>query len=452
MRLSFRARGLAKDRWAPGASVLALAAKAVEAVAGRGESTEAAIPADLPPGERSAVRAVALGTLRWYLRLAPALEPLLSRPAELQPRVRALMVAGAHQLAYSRNSQGAVVDAAVDAARILDATRATKLVNAVLRRFAREQRSLLAEVDGTLEGRTAHPGWLIERMKAAWPLELAQILDANNAHPPMTLRVDLSRISRTDYTARLNDAGIETKEIQWLPFALTLTQPVPVDSLPGFAEGLVSVQDAGAQLAAPLLEASPGMHVLDACAAPGGKTLHLLELLGADADVLALEVEATRAARIRENLRRVKRSARVVEGDACQPATFWDGRAFERILVDAPCSSTGVIRRHPDIKLLRRPGDMGGFVARQLQILRTAAQLLADGGRMVYSTCSVLPQENEEVIGTLLACEPRLTAKGVPCPAPGGRLRSYGWQLLPGAEAGTDGFYYACLEKTTAGT
>jgi len=218
---------------------------------------------------------------------------------------------------------------------------------------------------------------------------------------------------------------------------------------------VVSVQDSGAQLAASLLQLSPGQRVLDACAAPGGKTGHLLEASGGGIDLTAVDVSEERVALIEENLRRLKRHARVVVGDLRQPGSFWDGRPYERILVDAPCSSTGVIRRHPDIKLLRRARDLPGLAAGQLQILRAALTLLAPGGRLVYCTCSVLPQENEQVIERLLEERPTLSVAVMPRGpklAPGGLDRAVGVQLLPGAEAGTDGFYYACLEKTTVGT
>jgi 16S rRNA (cytosine967-C5)-methyltransferase len=215
----------------------------------------------------------------------------------------------------------------------------------------------------------------------------------------------------------------------------------------------VSVQDAGAQLATALLEASPAMRVLDACAAPGGKTGHLLEVLGEGAELTALDIDTARVALIAENLKRLSRTARLCVGDARDPASFWDGRPFERILIDAPCSSTGVIRRHPDIKLLRRPADVPAFAATQLALLRAAITMLAPGGRLLYSTCSVLPQENEQVVGALLASEPAMRPVTLPAAerVPGAIERALGVQLLPGAAAGTDGFYYACLEKTTTG-
>jgi 16S rRNA (cytosine967-C5)-methyltransferase len=226
-----------------------------------------------------------------------------------------------------------------------------------------------------------------------------------------------------------------------------------VRDLPGFDEGLVSVQDAGAQLAASLLDVSPTLRVLDACAAPGGKTGHLLELMGEGADVTALDIDAARVGLIAENLKRLSRTARLCVGDARDPATFWDNRLFERILIDAPCSSTGVIRRHPDIKLLRRPADVPAFAVTQLAILRAALTMLAPGGRLLYSTCSVLPDENEQVVAALLASASGVQSVGLSAAAgvPGAIERRLGVQLLPSAAAGTDGFYYACLEKTTTG-
>jgi 16S rRNA (cytosine967-C5)-methyltransferase len=420
-----------------------------------GKSADSALAAQEGRSDRAAVRAIALGTVRWYLRLAPAVEALLTRPSGVPSRVRALLAAGAHQIQYSRNAPEATVHASVDAARLLDAPRSSGLVNAVLRRFVTEGAALLTHVDESLAARTAHPAWLAERTCEAWGDTGAQLLAANNAHPPMTLRVDLTRTSVDAYLSRLAAASIDAQEVQWCSSAVTLTRPMAVAELPGFPEGIVSVQDAGAQLAAPLLAARAGMRVLDACAAPGGKTAHLLELLGGEADVTALDLDASRVELIGENLRRVKRTARLAVGDARDPATFWDGRPFERVLVDAPCSSTGVIRRHPDIKLLRRATDIAPFAATQLAVLRAAVTLLAPGGRLLYSTCSVLPEENEQVVAALLAAEPRVAPAAMPraaALAPGALDRAVGVQLLPGAEAATDGFYYACLEKTTAGT
>jgi 16S rRNA (cytosine967-C5)-methyltransferase len=428
----------------------------VEAVSERGKSADAAFASSagsVPAAPEAAVRAIALGTLRWYLRLAPALELLLERPQDLDGPVKALLAVAAHQVEYSRNAPQASVHAAVDAARLLGMSRATGLVNAVLRRFVTERATLLARIDASLPARTAHPAWLVEQICMAWPEQGAEVLLTNNAHPPMTLRVDLSRESTANYRARLAERSIDAHLIQWAPAAVSLDRPVPVSDLPGFTEGLVSVQDSGAQLAAVLLDAAPAMRVLDACAAPGGKTGHLLELLGTGADVTALDVDAARVALIADNLRRLARTARLCAGDARNPSTFWDGVPYERILIDAPCSSTGVIRRHPDIKLLRRPADVPAFAAIQLAILRAAVTMLSPGGRVLYSTCSVLPQENEEVIAELIAAEPAVRPVALPAGrVPGAIERGPGVQLLPSAAAGTDGFYYACVEKATTGS
>lgn len=440
---------MARTPWAPGAPALAAAARAVEAVVSRGASADVALGAD-SGADRAAVQAITLGTLRWYLRLAPAVESLLKHPPGVAPEVRALLVVGAHQVEYSRNAPELTVHAAVDAARLLGAERATGLVNAVLRRFAATRAELLGRSDSDLASRTAHPAWLVGRLRTAWPDQVVAMLEANNAHPPLVLRIDLSRATVAGVQTALRERDIESQAIQWMPSALVLDRPVGVSELPGFAEGLLSVQDAGAQLAPRFLGIRPGLRVLDACAAPGGKTGHLLESAGGDLDLTALDVEAGRVALIGENLARLRRPARVLAGDARDPRTFWDGRPFDRILVDAPCSSTGVIRRHPDIKLLRRPSDADSFAATQLAILRASVPLLARGGRLLYVTCSVLPQENEQVVNDLLALEPTLSPADLRDGPPGALARGPGLQLLPGAEAGTDGFYYACLEKTTA--
>jgi 16S rRNA (cytosine967-C5)-methyltransferase len=328
-------------------------------------------------------------------------------------------------------------------------------VNAVLRRFVAERASLLSRVDRKLAGRTAHPQWLVKLLEQAWPESVDSILEANNEHPPLVLRVDLTRKSRAAYIEELAAADIAGSPVDWAPAAVRLGRPIAVTLLPGFREGTVSVQDAGAQLAAKLLDAQPGMRVMDACAAPGGKTGHLLEHTPDLAELVAIDVDAGRVGRIQENLERLGRKALVQVADVRDPATFWDGRPFDRILVDAPCSSTGVIRRHPDIKLLRRATDIPSFVAVQEQILRSAFSMLASGGRLVYCTCSVMPAENEEVVERLLATEPSARVAAMPpapALAPGARDKRIGIQLIPGSQAASDGFYYACLEKTTAGT
>jgi 16S rRNA (cytosine967-C5)-methyltransferase len=270
----------------------------------------------------------------------------------------------------------------------------------------------------------------------------------------MVLRVDVSRKSVSDYLQDLAAAEIPAHAVTWAPSGVLLDKPVAVTSLPGFGEGIVSVQDAGAQLAAKLLDAKPGMRVLDACAAPGGKTGHILESTTDLKELVAVDIDAARVSQIKENLERLQRVANLKVADVGEPSTFWDGVPFDRILVDAPCSSTGVIRRHPDIKLLRRSSDIAGFGTRQVKILRAAAGMLAPGGRLIYCTCSLLPAENEDVVERLLTADSSLRAAPMPGAAelaPGAIDKRVGVQLLPGTPAGSDGFYYACLEKTTAG-
>jgi len=353
------------------------------------------------------------------------------------------------------------VNLAVDATRVLGEPRAAGLVNAVLRRLVREGEALLARTDADPAARAAHPRWLMDALTEAWPEHYGQILEANNGHPPMTLRLNTRRRPTADYLADLAAAGLAGQPLSWTAahdvgsVAVSLERPVSVGALPGFADGWVSVQDAGAQLVPALLQAQPGMRVLDACAAPGSKTTHLLESAAGPLELTAVDIDADRLGRVEENLRRLGLSARLVAADVRNRESFWDGRPYDRILVDAPCSSTGVIRRHPDIKLLRRAGDVASFAQTQLEILRAAFRLLAPGGRLVYATCSVLPPENEGVIGRFLREEPQARAAAMPRGedlAPGGLARACGTQLLCGGAAGSDGFYYSCLENTTRGT
>jgi 16S rRNA (cytosine967-C5)-methyltransferase len=446
-------------------AVLAEAARVIAAVVEQGASADAAL-AHATAAERAAVRAVVLGSVRWYLRLQPALQRLLERKAgRLAPQIDALLIAAAHQIEYSRNPAQLTVNAAVNAARTLGHARAAGLVNAILRRWVRERAALCAAVDADPVAAAAHPAWLAAALRRAWPAQASAIMAANNGHPPMTLRVDLGRIARDAYVQLLSAAGIEARAPAWAPTAVELAAPVPVAALPHFDDGWVSVQDCGAQLAAVLLDARPGMRVLDACAAPGGKTLHILER-AASCDLVAADSDATRLRRVRDNLDRCRRSAQLVVADlatgcapdGATPASLARG-GFDRILLDAPCSATGVIRRHPDIRLLRRESDIAAFAATQLALLEYAVTRLAAGGRLLYCTCSVLPQENDDVIARFSAAggsrlrviAPERVLGGTELRVPGAQLCTHGVQLLPGGEAGTDGFYYACLEKDTSG-
>ena len=443
----------------PGAQALAGAARAVAAVV-RGRSADEALAAAEGSPLRAAVRAIALDTMRWYLRLRPAVDALLTWPGTLAREIHALLVTAAYQVEYSRDAPALVVNLAVDATRVLGQPRASGLVNAVLRRFVRERETLLPGEDAHPALRTAHPEWLVEALADAWPNRYGGILQANNGHPPMVLRLNTRRRSPAEYLGDLAAAGLSGSVVDWTAthagsVAVALERPVSVAALPGFKEGWVSVQDAGAQLAPLLLEARPGMLVLDACAAPGSKTSHLLESAAGPLDLTAVDIDAGRLGRIEENLQRLGLTARLVAADVRDPRSFWDGRPYDRILVDAPCSGTGVIRRHPDIKLLRRAEDVPAFAQTQLEILKATFGMLAPGGRLVYSTCSVLPAENEAVVTRFLEEEPQAGPALMPggeALAPGGIAREIGTQLLCGGAAGSDGFYYACLEKTTRGT
>lgn len=429
------------------------AARVVDAVVRDGRTLEDALaqqPANA--AARAAVQSLAWGSIRWFPELDACLALLAGRPAcKLDPAVRALVIVGLYQLDHSQTPPHAAVAETVEAARLLGKARAVGLVNAILRRFQRERAAILAAAHRAPEALHAHPLWLIEALERDWPEGWRGILAAGNEHPPMWLRVNARHGSAEAYRVRLDMAGMAAKASDLAPEALRLLQPVPIADLPGFVAGDVSVQDAAAQLAARLLDARAGMRVLDACAAPGGKACHLLELQPALSELVALDIDPKRVARIRENLDRLGLAATVLTGDAVEPATWWDGRPFERILLDVPCSGTGVIRRHPDIKLLRRREDIVAFAARQRRLLDTAWPLLSPGGRLLYATCSVLRAENIAVVEGFLAANPgavdvtgsaRLFASGrLPNPGPGPGL------ALPTGAAGADGFYYACLER-----
>jgi 16S rRNA (cytosine967-C5)-methyltransferase len=414
-----------------GTTVLTDAARAVVRVAHERRSADDVL------GSSAAIRAIALGTLRWYLRLAPAIERLLTRPsAQMAPAVHALLVTAAHQIVYSRNAPEGVVDAAVDATRALGAPRASGFVNALLRRFVREQAGIFATIDADPAVRYAHPRWFVEALGREQRERRDDILAGGNERAPMTLRVDLSRSSVAQAQAACAARGIAAQPLAGYASALVLDSPVAVDELPGFAEGIVSVQDAGAQLAATLLAPRAGMRVLDACAAPGGKTGHLLEVAGGEIDLLAVDDDADRLGRVAANLERLKRHARLARLDLRDPGALAGEAPFDRILLDAPCSATGVIRRHPDIKLLRRAADIPAFARLQRTILQNCHARLAPGGLLLYATCSVLAGENATVVDRFLADTPRARRAADPV------------QLWPGLRAPTDGFHYALLTKT----
>jgi 16S rRNA (cytosine967-C5)-methyltransferase len=431
-----------------GAAVRAAAARVVHAVRVEGRSLTAALAAvegELPSRDLALLQELCYGTLRLLPRLDALIAILLTRPLRRADRIlQALMAVGLYQLVSTRIPAHAAVAATVAATRTLERPRAAGLVNAALRRFQREADDLLRRVGRDDADPALFPDWLVRRLKAAWPEHWRQIIAVSNQRPPMTLRVNLLRTSRADYAAMLADAGIGARELPGLPAALMLAEPVPTRRLPGFADGLVSVQDAAAQWAAALLDPRPGEAVLDACAAPGNKTAHLLEHAGGELALTALDLDPERLAPLRESLARLGLRAQVLAADARQPGPDWPGAPYHRILLDAPCSATGVIRRHPDIKYLRRDADIAALAATQAAILAALWPLLRPGGRLLYATCSVLPDENQARVRAFLAAH--ADARELPLELPGALACAPGRQLLPAADGG-DGFYFALLER-----
>ena len=388
--------------------------------------------------ERAAIQDLAYGTLRFLGQLEALLEALLDQPLS-DARLRTLLLVALYQLEHTRAAQHAIVDHAVHSCVALGLPAAKGLVNAVLRNFLRNRAGLASRMQRSEVARYSHPQWWIDRLRAQYPAHYAAALEADNLHPPLALRVNRRRTNPDDYLALLARHCIAAQLAG--ADAVLLDAPVPVERIPGFGEGLVSVQDAAAQLAAPLLDVHDGMRVLDACAAPGGKTAHLLER--ADVSLTALDNDAARLERVRGNLVRLGLAANIVCGDACEPSGWWDGHLFERILLDAPCSASGVARRHPDIKWLRRASDIAQFVQLQRRMLEALWQLLARGGKLLYATCSVFHEENREQIAQFL--EHHGNATRLTLPAVDNNPQLPAGQLLP--DERHDGFFYALLQK-----
>jgi 16S rRNA (cytosine967-C5)-methyltransferase len=386
----------------------------------------------LTRGERGAIRDLSYGTLRHLGRLRAVLSQLAPRHVE-NPELQALLLVALYQLEYSEAAPYAVVDHAVECAAQIESPHVKAFVNAVLRNFQRGRAALLKKADSTDAGRYSYPAWWIERVRRDFPSEADSILETGNMHPPMTLRVNRRRGTPQEYLHELERANLEARMLDG--DALTLLRPVPVEQLPGFAQGMVSVQDAGAQITARLLDLGDGMRVLDACAAPGGKTAHLLEI--ADLDLTALDTDPVRLERVNSNLERLGLSAHVVCTDAATTEAWWDTRTFDRVLLDAPCTASGVVRRHPDIKWLRQPGDIRRFAEQQQRLLEALWKVLARGGKLLYVTCSIFMEENQERIGGFVARHPDAHTLGA--------MPGRDGLLLPDNEH--DGFYFALLQK-----
>lgn len=449
---------------AAGANVRALAAQALQRiVAGRSLRVEfAAFSTKLDDSrDRALLSALLHAGARWWLRFDAAASGLLERP--LPPReavLQALLVLGLVQIEVLGLAGYAAVDASVEAARVLGKPKFAALVNAVLRRWLRERAgqepkgregqgwpraagARLAALDADPVTRSAHPRWLLDAFAADWPDDAEAIVAANNAEAPLWLRTNRRRVERGAFLQRLQAAGIAAQAPPQPPEAVQLATSADVTGLPGYADGLFSVQDAAAQFAAGLLDLRDGQRVLDACAAPGGKSAQILE--HADLRLLALDSDERRLPRLRDNLARLGLQAEVRAGDAAQPAPWWDGERFDRILIDAPCSATGIIRRQPDVRLHRRASDVPALCKTQARILDACWALLAPGGRLVYATCSVLAAENAEQIAAFAARH--ADARAQPVRLAGWHVQEgAGVQNLPG-ESGMDGFFYALLEK-----
>ena len=382
----------------------------------------------LAPAERAAVMDITHGALRHYGWLRGALDKLLSRPLT-DSHIDRLLIVALYQLEHTQAAPYAIVDHAVRVATAHEGGRLKGLTNAVLRNFQRRHDELAAALRREPTAFWNHPDWWVGAVQQAYPKDWKAILTASNQHPPMTVRVNRRRLSVADWLTRLQEAGLDGVVLEGE--AVRLVKPVPVDKLPGFAEGDVSVQDAGAQLAADWLEVAEGMRVLDACAAPGGKTCHLLER--AQLDLTAVDNDAHRLQRVQSNLTRLGLSARCLTGDASRPKAWWDGQMFDRVLADVPCSASGVARRHPDIKWTRRPTDIPSLGRQQGALADALWALVAPGGKMLYATCSIFPTENRRQIDAFLTRHVNAELE-----------RDI--QLLP--DENHDGFYYALIRKT----
>ncbi|MDX1457579.1 MAG: 16S rRNA (cytosine(967)-C(5))-methyltransferase RsmB [Marinobacter sp.] len=426
-----------------GQPLRAVAARVLQSVENGQSLTQCLPPAlnEVADNERPQLQALCYGTCRWFHRLDAELQARLKKPLRKTDRVvHHLMLVALFQLRFSQQASYAVLNETVEACRALDKPHLTGLVNGVLRAAEREGEPALPDDSA----RYSHPHWMLEKLRHNWPQDWQSILAANNAQAPMTLRVNARRFRRSDYLQQLTEAGIAATATRYAPCGIQLASPVPVDHLPWFADGAVSVQDEAAQLCTTLMDLAAGQRVLDACAAPGGKTCAILESCGELQEVVAIDESGDRLPRVQENLDRLDLEATLKQADAGEVEQWWDGRPFDRILLDVPCSATGVIRRHPDIKLLRRESDIVPLASIQLGLLNSMWRVLAPGGRLVYATCSVFPQENHRIIRRFLTQQDK--AALVDLDVEWGRDMETGRQLLPDPES-HDGFFYAVLEK-----
>lgn len=428
----------------------ALAAEVVYAVTVEGQSLSSALPyfaAQCPVKDKALLQELSYGVLRWRFRLANICNQLAPKGfSDADQDILELCLVGLYQLIYLRTPEHAAVAETVEAARQLGKDWAAPVVNGILRNFIRQSETLQAAADNNPQVRDSFPKWLYRAVCKDWPAEYETIFQNSNQRPPFTLRVNQSLTNRDDYLALLQQQGIEAIAHETVESAITLPQPIAVEQLPQFDQGWVSVQDAAGQQVAALLDLSDPqpLRVLDACCAPGGKSSHILEL-APQSDLVCLDIDAQRLERVSANLSRLQQHATLHCADAAQPDSWWDGVQFDRIVLDVPCSATGVIRRHPDIKQLRRKADMDALIQTQQQLLLALWPLLKQNGLLLYTTCSILKQENELQIEQFVqqTKDARLlnltTAHGEPMAA----------QVLPGQQ-NMDGFFYAKLQKVVA--
>jgi 16S rRNA (cytosine967-C5)-methyltransferase len=396
---------------------------------------------EFSPQDRGALQDICYGTLRFLGEIDAVLGRLLDRPLK-DERLRNLLRITVYQLARTRAAPHAVVDHAVRTTVALGLTPAKGLVNALLRNFLRRRDTLLVDARSSDVGHYSHPQWWIDKLRAQYPSDYERMLAVANGHPPLTLRVNARETTVEMYLATLESRGIAARHLGGT--TVMLDRPVAVEQIPGFGDGLVSVQDAAAQYAATALDLRAGARVLDACAAPGGKTAHILEI--ENVDVLALDSDPVRLERVRSNLERLHLAASTVCGDATDVSHWWDGVPYSRVLADVPCSASGVVRRHPDIKWLRRPEDVDAFAQRQRQILEALWHVLGPGGKLLYATCSVFDEENNAQIERFLLHHP--DAQRLKLPEPQTNAQQLAGQIVP--DERHDGFFYALLQKTGA--
>lgn len=431
-----------------GGSTRVICAEIVTAVVHDGRSLAQVAPVALrkidTERDRAFVQACAFGVLRHYYALKARLAALMPKPLRRKDAdIEALLLVGLYQIEHMGVATHAAVSATVDGARELDKDWACRLVNGVLRSALRNPSAGVATANALSE----FPRWMTERIRHDWPDKWQGVLEHSNTQAPLTLRINRQRSSVAAYAAQLDQMALAYAVGRHGRDALRLLTPAIVTALPHFADGHASIQDEAAQLAAEIIAPTAGERILDACAAPGGKTAHLLEVGGTGVSLLALDNSETRLARVRENLTRLALSCEIMNADAGKPAAWWDGRLFEKILLDAPCSALGVMRRHPDIRLRRSAADIVQASTEQRRLLHALWPLLANGGRLLYATCSILHAENDEVIDTLL--EQYSDACITPVPVEAGRPTRHGRQILPGDDD-MDGFYYCLLTKRSS--